>query len=235
MTTALQIVSGALSKLGVLEAGQTVDSDDAQLALDSLNGLVDSWATQRLYAYATALVSAEFAGEALTIGTGMDFACARPLRLEPGCFVRVGDNDYPLEILTRAEYSAISQKELDGPWPSACFYDNTSPTGTVYFWPLGACTVFLVIQTRLSEFAALATDYTLTPGTKRALIYSLAEEIAPDFGAKVSAQVIRTGANARRALRRANVSIPNLDTQRPMYGVSPSLASGSGSFDGGSA
>jgi hypothetical protein len=65
------------------------------------------------------------------------------------------------------------------------------------------------VETQLTQWTALATDVTLTPGYNRALVYSLAEELAPGLR-ELSPLVIKTAANARRAIRQANVVVPTL-------------------------
>ncbi|HET8707299.1 MAG TPA: hypothetical protein VFM46_13430, partial [Pseudomonadales bacterium] len=48
MTTALDIISGALRKIGAYQAGDSIDVDDANDALVVLNDLMDSWSNEHL-------------------------------------------------------------------------------------------------------------------------------------------------------------------------------------------
>jgi hypothetical protein len=63
----------------------------------------------------------------------------------------------------------------------------------------------------LTEFADLATNYSLVKGYKKALEYSLAEELAPGIR-PLDPLIVRNAANARRAIRRTNVNVPLLNT-----------------------
>jgi hypothetical protein len=213
MTTAQTIITAALGELGVTESGQTPSNEDLAVCLLALNVLADAWLVEPGYAYSTTLVSAALpaATQSRTIGPAMQFACARPVRIEqPGSYVRVGDIDYPLEVVDDVAYNEIALKSVSGAWPSVCMYDAGSPTGNVYFWPTGACTVYLMVKTPVSQFATLTTSVTLTPGMERALKFSLMEEVAGTFSRKLTTIQHRNAANARRNFKRANFVTPEL-------------------------
>jgi hypothetical protein len=61
------------------------------------------------------------------------------------------------------------------------------------------------------EFADLTTDYDLEPGSKRALVYSFAEEVASDFEKQMSPGAQRIARGARRSLKRSHHVTPQLD------------------------
>jgi hypothetical protein len=218
MTTALAIITGALQELGVVGAGDSLSAEDSSVSLLALNVLADAWLTEPNYMYATTTVSASLsAGDtSLTIGASQDLNTARPIRLEQGCFVTSSGIDYPLAVITEAEYNAISDKSLSGAWPEVCFYDGGSPTGNVYFYPTGACTVKLNVLTQLSQFADLTTSYTLPPGYERAFKFTLAEEVANTFRAKLTSVTARNAKQARRAIKRANFVVPQLSVTQPV-------------------
>ncbi len=213
-TTALAIITASLQELGVIGAGETPDGSDLQDCLTALNGLMDAYLTAPNNAYTNTIVSASLpaATQSLTIGTSQTFNCARPVRLEnPGCYVRVGDVDYPLEVISQADYNAISMKTAAGAWPTVCMLDGGSPTGNVYFWPTGACTVKLLTRTSASQFASLSTAYTLPPGLGRLLKFALMEEMAGPYSRPLSQLQVRNAAQAKRMFKRANFKVPQLD------------------------
>lgn len=223
-TTALTIITATLYELGVLGEGQTVPSGDAQLCHSALNVLADAWLTEPNYAYSTTLVSAALpaATQSRTIGASQQFNCARPIRLEQGCYARVGGVDYEITPITEAEYNAIPLKNIAAGWPSVCYYDAGSPTGNVYFFPTGACTVYLNVLTPVSQFATLATAVTLPPGYERAFKWSLVEEVAGAFGRQVTALQARNAKQARRAIKRTNFVVPQLSNgNQPVVGIPP--------------
>jgi hypothetical protein len=213
MSTALEIITSVLEELGVADPGHSLDPSDIDVCFRALNVLADAWLVEQHYAYTRATVSASLpaATRSLTIGTAQTLSCARPVRLETGCFVTVGDEDYALQVVSEPEYNAIQDKGMVGGWPTVCMYDTGSPTGNVYFWPTGACTVNLMVQTQASQFADISTSYTLPPGYQRAFKYTLIEEVATTFSRPVSPVQARNAMQARRLVKRANLIVPQLN------------------------
>jgi len=213
MTTALAIITAALQELGVADVGQTPANEDMSLCLSALNVLADAWLTEPNYLYATTLVTAALpaATESRTIGVGGQFNTARPIRLEQGSYIQYGGLDYELEIITEAEYNALPLKAISA-FPRKVYYSPSSPLGTVYFFPLGACTVKLNVLTQLSQFADLTTAYTLPQGYERAFKFTLLEEVAGSFSRPITALQARNAKQARRAIKRANFVVPQLTT-----------------------
>ena len=213
MTTANDIIGDALGKLGIASPGDAHSAEDVQLGLTSLNRLVDAMALTPSAAYAVSeVVTSVTAGaQSLTIGAAQQIAIARPVRLEPGCFTRLGGIDTPLRVVDFSEYAAAVQKSLGSTYADVVYYDRQMPTGRVYLWPApAACALHLQVAQVISEFTGLHTAYTLPPGFRSALGYMLAEELAPDFGATLQPATIRRSYAAQRAVRRANTNIPHL-------------------------
>ncbi len=213
MATALTLIDSALQEIGVYGAGETVSGDDAALCMDALNDIIDGLKLESLTIYATQDVSASLpaATSSRTIGPAMQFATARPVRLEDGCFITVGNLEYPLEIISQVQYNAIALKTLEGPWPRYVMYDATMPTGTLYFWPQGACTVHLNVQIPLTAFTSTSNTLSVPPGYKRLLELLLAEEVAPKFQKQISPGTAKKLFNARRVVKRSNLVVPQLD------------------------
>lgn len=210
MTTALQIIDRAYSLLGFKAAGETLSSQDADYGLDALNSMVDSWNTQGNFIVDTNEVVATVTGISATIGTGMQFNTPRPTGISPGAFTRINGIDYPMREISREQYADLSLKTVTSTFPQYFYYDGNTPTGTVYFYPVpGSVQVHLPVATYLTEFADTSTDYTLAKGYRKAMEYSLAEELAPGIR-QLDPQVMRKAATARRAIRRTNVVVPEL-------------------------
>ncbi|HQS64972.1 MAG TPA: hypothetical protein PKV65_16605, partial [Acidovorax defluvii] len=115
--------------------------------------------------------------------------------------------------IDRETYASISLKTVSSTFPQYIYYDGNMPTANLFFYPAPVAGVefHLAVQTQLTAFANLATDYTLAPGYAKALQYSLAEELAPGIK-EVPMSLMRIAANARRAIRRTNVDVPLLDS-----------------------
>lgn len=202
MTTALSIITRATEITGYKDPGEPLSGDDAEQFRAVLNSLVDAWNTSRLYVVTTVTVSASVVASPVAIGASQTLDTARPIRIEDG-FVTYGGVDYPLDWITSAEYDAIPSKALASFVPTKAFYQPGLPTGSIYLWPVpnGSMTLSVRVMTQLTEFADLATDYTLAPGYKRALEYSLAEELFPN---RISQKIAQLAFGARQAIKKVN-------------------------------
>lgn len=209
MTTARQLLSGALKSIGVLDPAETISSEDATDGLEILNDYVDACNNDRLYIFTTTEVVSSFAGMTATIGAGMVIDTPRPIGIE-SAFYRIGGIDYPLMVVEKPRYDAIPLKTTPTGFPSLLYYDGNMPTGTVYLYPVAQSLTeyHITVLQQLSAFSDLDTDYPLPPGYRRMLRYSVAEEMAPLHGREASATVQRIAANSRRAIRRAQDSAP---------------------------
>lgn len=216
MTTALEIIDRAYSLLGYKAAGEALSADDANYALDALNSMLDSWNTQSLFLVADVAVVGIVTGITADVGPGLAFDTPRPPRMQDGAFARLDGVDYPITWIDRATYNGIAQKTVQSSFPQYAFYDADLPTASISFYPVpaGPVEVHVMVQQQLAAFIDLATDYTLAPGYRKAIEYSLAEELAP--GARqLDPQIAKTARNARRAIRRTNVVVPQIDTSAP--------------------
>lgn len=222
MTTATEIITEAMRHLGMLNAGETPNADDADACLTALNTLVDAWNLPSLTQYTTTDGTANLAGGAtsLTIGPGQTINVTRPGRIEVGSWARAGDIDYELEQITEAEYNAISIKNLAGFVPRVFYYDPGTTTGTIYYWPAPAATVVVhhPLALQFTAFANLTTDYSFPQGYRRAFVFNLAKEVAPMFTEQgPSPFVVAQAALSLRLVKRANHQVPQLDTYpRPL-------------------
>lgn len=234
MTTALQIIESAMGKINMIAAGETLSAEDADLCLSRLNTMVDAWGLENLMCYTTTETTFTLPANTTsrTIGTGQQINVARPVRIELGSFTRISGIDRQLTPASEREYNSISLKSTASGWPVVAHFDGGSPTGNVYFWPPAseAAEVHLVTLAPISQFADLATEYTLPPGYQRALENNLAVEIAPDFRREVSPMVAGAAANSKRQIKRMNHKAPQMDMPQSLSRRgSPSI----GDFYGG--
>lgn len=217
MTTARAIITQALQKIGVLASGETATGNDANDCLIALNTLVDSFPLDDFKQFTTQEVIATLPPGVTTrtIGPGMQVDTPRPVRVMGGAFCRSGGIDYPLDVITREQYAAISDKDASAHAPTQVYYDADAPTGLLYFYPTpaGSLELHLPVQQHLSEFTSLTADYSLPSGYRRFLVYALAVEVAPAFEREAPPQVQRTYQGLLRSLKRVNFSVPILDMQ----------------------
>lgn len=231
MTTARYLITSALKTIDVLADSQTIDSDTADLALSRLNDLLDAWAIETMYSFQITEYVGTVGSSPCSVGpTGDIVTPFIPTRIENG-FVRSGTLDHRFEMIEYATYADILLKNVGSPWPSAGYYDAN---GLLYLFPVPLqAEIHIGVLERLGEFATLDTDYTLRPGMRRALAYSLAEELAPDFDRELLPSVIKIAQGARRKLKRSNHRVPQLAPRSAdKFNLYPPGFSNSDPFDG---
>lgn len=215
MTTANQIIKRACLEIGAIDVTETVGGDEAQVCLDALNGLVESWGTMPQAAYNNQEIVVTMAPSTfgMTIGPGQQIDTSRPLRIE-SAYARYNNLDRPIEVIEdKAEWDSILIKQLGTSWPEALWYDGGLPTGNVYFWPQpsGTVTLHLTVLNYVSNFDDLTTDKVLSKGYERALALNLAIEIAGMFKLEPTPSLNRRASLAFRAIRRANSVVPEME------------------------
>jgi hypothetical protein len=226
--TALELIESAMGKIGVLNAGETVSAEDADVCIDRLNSLIDSMENDGMFSYTTldTVFTLPAGSTTMTIGPSQQIDIARPVKMLRGSFCRVSGQDYPLTPTTEPEYNAICLKSSYSTLaPSVVFYDGQTPVGNLYFWPAPSSDVevHLITPEPSGVAADLTTNYVFPPGYARYIEYALAIEISPDFNVTPSPMIVGAAANAKRAIRRTNARTPQLDVYYPSdnYSTSP--------------
>ncbi len=209
MAAARDLIARAHRLLGLAPPGDALDEVTYQDDLATLNNMIDGWNVSRMFILSALDVSQSVSGLPITIGPGGTINVTRPVRMESGAFIRLNGSDYGITWVGRAEYQALTDKSQAGDIACYGYYEPAAPLGRIYLWPYPSAAVelHLQLQVPLTEFANLTTDYTLAPGYKKALEYSLAEELAAGRKA-ADPQILRIAANARRVIRRGNVEVP---------------------------
>lgn len=205
MTTALEIITGAAKLIGVVFKSETLDSDEANDGLISLNDMLDSWSNEDLITYALTTESFSLTGaSSYTIGVGGDFNTSRPIDIN-NAIVRISNIDYSMQIIPQETYQQIPFKSIQTQIPSFLTYDNGYPLGTIkmYTVPLGGGTLIMQMNKPLSTLTTLTTDVSFPPGWKRALRYNLAIEMAAEYGVQVPEQVVMIARKSLAAIKRS--------------------------------
>lgn len=215
--TALDIINRAAELIGYKDVDESLTATEKSNFLGVLNSIVDTWNSQRLYITQVEETATNVSSSPVTIGTSMTINVPRPVVIEAGSFIRSSGTDYPLKWMTREEYNAIADKSSTSSIPTHAYYNRDIPTGYIYLYPVPSTTVALHLQLRtmLSEFADTSTSYSLAPGFKKALVYTLAEELAPGRR-PLDPQIARIAANSRRVIKRANHVIAPLNSSSPV-------------------
>jgi hypothetical protein len=209
MTTAGDIIYGALRLIGQLAEGEVPSADTAQDALAAMNMMIDSWSTERLAVYATQDQTFTWpAGQATrTLGPTGDFVGLRPVLLDDATYyVDPQGLSFMPAIINEAEYNAIVLKTVTSTYPQVIYAEASNPNATysIYPVPTQAMVWHFISVLELAQPATLGTELVFPPGYLRAFRYNLACELAPEFGVEPSPQVTRVAMVSKRNLKRIN-------------------------------
>lgn len=222
MTTARDIIKASLRKLQVLGTGKSLAAEDATDALEALNAMIASWSIEGAMVYTETKETFNLTSgqEVYTIGSGGDFDTTRPTKID-AAYVGYNGTDYPLQIEGKTSYSTIADKDAQG-IPSKLYYDENYPLGNVYLWhaPNGSMTLTLFTEKPLTEFTGLDTDFAMPPEYKRALIYNLAVDIAPEYEKTPLPQVTTTAKISKEIIK-----VQNRRNDKKVMAVDSALAS----------
>ena len=232
--TGLQYVTRAMKKVGAIDPGRVPTSAEADDGLQTLNNLVDSWATQKRLIWSDNIYKQTFPSSKVsyTIGTGGDFNFVRPVDIfwanivytQTSPVVRV-----PLTILKNtSEWLSISVQGISSNIPIRMFYDQgftstpgvapalaSAGLGTLYFNPYPSAPLPDLEFSARAQITAfdLTTDYNFPPGYPLAIELSLAEQMFEYAPPEIDRDSIsRAAAQARAAIAGPNLEPPRLNT-----------------------
>lgn len=177
--TVRDIVTDALLKIGVGTLGQAPAAEEANLARRTLYRMLKAWQMRGHPVYLRAVYS-------LTLTTAASYSLVpeRPVRVISARLKRSGQ-EMPMEELTAGEYDELPNKASTG-LPTTFFYDRQREDALFYVWPaLSAAdgeTVEITYEREIDDHASLSDTVDAPVEWHEALVYGLAERLAPDFG-----------------------------------------------------
>ena len=214
MATALDIIKRSLRLLGVYSIGETPTAEESADALSALNSMVDSWANDNLFIYAKTLdqISLTANVSTYTVGPSGGTVSPRPTEVSSASYIDFQGVSYPLAIATLNDFNSISVKTQVLGIPSTLYVLPNMPNVSIQLWPVPSASMTLNLWSNklIQSFANLTDVLTLPPGYERALSYSLAEEIAPEYAQQASADIKSRAMQSLKMIRRTNVEVPRL-------------------------
>ena len=219
--SARQIGTTALLLLGVASAEQPISAFMAQNALEALNTLLDSWATERLLTFTRPKIPLLLEPGRATYTWGVseppaDIPGEPPVRLELA-LLTVEDTTPGLEwevaILDQSTYEAgVTIKQLTSSYPTAVYLEPTRPVANVHVWPVPdhPYTLQLLPWSAHAPYAGWDDVLPWPNGYQRAMQFNLALELAPQYGVEPSPLVLRTAEDSKRAIFPINVEVGRL-------------------------
>jgi hypothetical protein len=210
MTTAGDQINGALRLLGVLAEGETPSAATSQDALFALNQMIDSWGTEKLSTFTTQeQVFSWLPGFiSRTLGPSGDFVGDRPVLMDDATyFVDASTGiSYGIKIINQQQYDGIAVKTVTSTFPQVMWINTNYPNIDMHIYPVPTKVLewHFISAAQLTQPATIATPLYFPPGYLRAFRYSLACELAPEFGVEPSATVSRIAMYSKRNLKRIN-------------------------------
>lgn len=193
--------------LGALGQNETPEAGELDDSLEALNDMLDGWSQNSLSVNQFTNVSVTWpANQATrTIGPTGDFVETRPSQVLRAEHLRSGVH-YPIDILQYDRWLAIADRTVTSTLADRLYVEYTMPDAVLYLYPVPAeaATIKLYYEAPLSSFATVTTDVTLPPGYRRAITYSLAVELAAEFGRPVPAVVRSVQTQAMRSIQARN-------------------------------
>lgn len=206
-----EVIRGALLLIGAIGQGEQPSADEETDAMTRFNDLMDAWSNERLNIFTVQRNVFPLTGAtSYTLGAGGTFNYTNGDAKIEEAYLQITTttpvSEVPLKIYTVQEYARITVKGQSSPIPRGLYSDNQYPLSNVFFYPLdtGANNVVLYLWQQLQGLSAITTDLVFPKGYKLALELSLAELLAPYYGAQVPPWVMIKATELRGNLKRKN-------------------------------
>lgn len=215
--TPVRLIELILRDAGVNGVGQTPKAEDNTDVFDTLNMMLDEWATKRWLVYHLVDVSIACTGaQSYTIGSGGDIDTTRPDQIQSAFYRSATSVDYMLtNIGSREDYNRIALKTV-GTWPGWYWYDAAYPLGVIYPWPVPSASgaLHFSLKQPLTHFPDLTTDIAFPPVYVNALRWCGAQRVRPMYQLPADPQIDRLAKAALEAVRGPNIQMPVLGMPR---------------------
>jgi hypothetical protein len=215
--TAADIGTDALREIGVLNSVDPPSGEDAALALNKLNRLLDNWNADRGLVYADTIVSNVLtpALNPHTIGPTGDVDRHPAARVDQ-CGEHRERYGFAARSAIRDAAWWVSQPDqtFSADRPSDLYYEPAWPNGKIYLLgvPGAAYTLELLIRVVLAQLA-LSDTFTLPPGYKDAITLTLAEDLVGPMRVPIPPLLPGKAKEARARIFGANLQTPRLQTR----------------------
>lgn len=214
MTTAREIITKSLQKLGSSFQNSGVTGGEAVDGLYALNSLLSSLSNDSMMIYGRVWQSFTLTPStgSYTIGTGGAFNTSKPM-LIISSYIKDGTTDYTLSSITDEMYNEqISQKNTIG-IPNFINFDNQSPLSTIRLYPVPDKNydLFLLSEKQLTQLT-LDDNIEFPSGWERMLIYNLAVDLYPEYGIPADPLVVKIAEDSKRLVRANIIRNRSMDT-----------------------
>lgn len=236
--TVRQVCTNALYEINAVAPGELPDASELLFALSKFNQIADNWSAQKVFIYATQLISAappppvgnsaafllvpslvnHTIGPAYAGAPTLPVITERPVRIKN---VNVLLNNvtpivrYPLKKRDSDWWASNRVQGIKTALPTDFYYRPDWPLGSLFFWPVPnfGYGVEIEIETVIQGAPVLDTAFMAPPGYELAMTLTLAELLCPSFEKQPNQILMVAAMRARQAVQGLNTSPPrtNLD------------------------
>lgn len=222
---AVDVITSALRLINVLASGETPTAAEAADSLVVLQGMLDTWNSERLMIYTIPrlVFNLTTGQQSYNLGSNppnvWDFNYPRPARIERIGIIWLGDVNQPLELplqyLTYEQWANIPVKNITSSLPQYVWDDGGYPFRSLNFWPIPNTND----QVTIYPWSAVTLPTTLTslmsfpPGYFQAFRYNLAVMLAAEFPMvppQIMQTVMQIAAQSKAAIKSMNMPILDL-------------------------
>ena len=210
--TALDLITGAMRKTGEYAPGEPIAAQDANDALDVLNGFLDVLSNESFAVFNNNenVVTLTPGKQVYTVGMGGEINMQRPLRIT-NAYSRLttsnGAVDFQCDVKDTAFYTSIGMKMQPGPWPKALYFNTGYPLAQLFFWPVPNQPLEFHFWTDMLLQSVNLTDaLNLPQGYYLWLQYALAENLCVEYGIPVPADIRRLASQYKKTIKRNNMN-----------------------------
>lgn len=220
--TANDFITRAYRILGDIAESETITAHQANIGLEALNAMLDSFSIERLAIYEVRQEDLTWPASTTsrTIGSGADFDTHRPDRIEDGTYFQDSNSiAYPVDIIrNRAVYDNLYDKTVTSSYPELMFYEPSSTWGTLYVYPVPDQSLTLKLNTwqPLQIFDTLTEEHIMPAGYRRMIAYNLAMELEAETGLPIPPSAARIAMQSKKAVK-ANNNLPILSSTETSY------------------
>ncbi len=213
MPSAQDIITGAMVDIGEAGAGEVLATEDLQYGLIRLNGIIDSWSTERLSLYCVfnntfALIANQ---QDYTFGpSAADFtSIGRPVLIQTLAIIPLATLRFQMNMLTAKQWAMIPEKGLVGILPTDVYVDAQFPNMGIHVAPIPSGTPGLEIYywAALTQFATLDQELAMPPGYLDALKYTLMLHLSPAYNKPIDPAILALAQSKKAAIQTINAQI----------------------------
>ena len=206
------ILNASARKLAVIASGETLTTAEYADALIALQGMLRSWAAEKINVFATVrethtLVSGT---GTYTWGASGNINTTRPNQLLSASVTDSGGTEHSVEIIGSDKYNSIPVKTIqDRPYYVYPLYNY--PLTSLYLYPVPNSAETLNLEslkpfTETSSFSATGDTLAMPLNYEEPIIYNLAVRLAPEFGVSASPEVVAIARSSYDRLITLNAS-----------------------------